>query len=95
MVTDNEEHLSDYAATAIGFGLAYRTLAYKGFQFGISAFVNQNINSPDFTQLDSITKTPNRYEIGLYDVTDVNRKDLLFRLQDFHIKYQFKKVQSS
>ena len=91
MVTDNEANLSDYAATAIGFGLAYRTLAYKGFQFGISAFVNQNISSPDFTQLDSITKTPNRYEIGLYDVTDVNRKDLLFRLQDFHIKYEFKK----
>ncbi len=89
--TDNETPLSDFTATALGLGFTYHSLSFKGFQLGISTFISQNVSSSDFSQLDSITKAPSRYEIGLFDFTDANRKNLLFRLQEFHVKYQSKK----
>ncbi len=89
--TDNQSGLSDYNATALGLGFGYRSDVYKGFQMEIGGFVTQNISSSDFTIADPVTKAIDRYEVGLYDLADVSRKNLLLRLQTLFLKYQFKK----
>lgn len=91
MITDNQNGLSDYNATAIGLGLGYRSGIYKGFQVELSGFVTQDVSSSDFTIPDPSTKALDRYEIGLYDVADFSKKNFLLRLQTLFLKYQFKK----
>lgn len=90
ITTNNQNGLSDYYATAIGLGLGYRSAYYKGFQINIGGFLTQDIASSDFTVQDPTTKAIDRYEVGLYDLADVNRKNLLFRLQLLFLKYKFK-----
>ncbi|MEA5259523.1 OprD family outer membrane porin [Arcicella aquatica] len=90
IVTNNQNELSDYHATAVGLGFGYQSAYYKGFQINIGCFLTQDIVSSDFTVQDPTTKANNRYEVGMYDLADVNRKNLLFRLQMFYLKYRFK-----
>lgn len=90
IVTNNQNELSDYHATAIGLGLGYQSAYYKGFQINIGGFITQDIASSDFTVQDPTTKANDRYEVGMYDLADVNRKNLLFRLQMIFLKYRFK-----
>lgn len=91
IATNNQDGLSDYYATAIDLGLGYQSAYYKGFQINIGGFLTQDIASSDFTVQDPTTKAIDRYEVGLYDLADVNRKNLLFRLQLLFLKYKFKK----
>ncbi|WP_044175614.1 OprD family outer membrane porin [Flectobacillus major] len=89
--TDNQNELSDYWATAFGLGLGYRSALYKGFQLNVQILTNQNISSPDFTKPDPTTQNPNRYEMGLFDMANASRKNLIFRIQELYLKYQWKK----
>ena len=80
MNTNNEKGLSDYHAQAAGGGLQYHTALFHGFQFGVSGFFVFNVWSSNLTIPDSSTKQLNRYEIGLYDITDPSNTKNIDRL---------------
>lgn len=91
MATNNDKGLADYHAHATGGGLKFETARVKGFQLGISGFFTFNIGSSDLTVPDPITKQKNRYEIGLYDITNPENKSDIDRLEELFIKYNLKK----
>ncbi|TXI83889.1 MAG: outer membrane porin, OprD family [Crocinitomicaceae bacterium] len=92
MATDNEKRLSDYYANATGARVSYNTGKFKGFQFGLTQSFEFNIASSDFNQKDPATNASNRYEVALFDVTDVNNKTNLARLDELYLKYTFKQT---
>lgn len=91
MSTNNDESLTDYYALAFGGGLRYQTKNYKGFQLGVGGFYIWNLASSDLTKPDPITNIMNRYEIGQFDQTDPSNKKDMQRLEDFFIRYNFRK----
>lgn len=90
MVTDNAKGLSDYYANATGGGLSYETVPYKGFQLGVSGFFVYNIGSSDLSKPDLKTNQLNRYEVGLFDITDPSNKNNIDRLEELYLKYAWK-----
>jgi len=91
MSTNNDESLTDYYALAFGGGLTYQTKSFKGFQLGVGGFYIWNLASSDLTKPDPTTNIMNRYEIGQFDQTDPSNKKDMQRLEDFSIKYNFKR----
>lgn len=91
MNTNNREPLTDYYALAFGGGLKYQTKSFKGFQLGIGGFYIWNLSSSNLVKPDSVTNISNRYEIGQFDQTNLSNKKDLQRLEDFFVKYNFKK----
>ncbi|XZF14805.1 OprD family outer membrane porin [Chitinophagaceae bacterium MMS25-I14] len=90
MATDNAPGLSDYHAHAIGGGVKYETAVFHGFRLGIGTFSVFNIGSSDLTQPDPVTKQPNRYELGLFDVANPVNKDNMTRLEDLYLRYDYR-----
>lgn len=90
MYTDNSIGLSDYNGLGMGAGINYQTPKFKGFSAGMSGFFVSNILSSDFTQLDKITQNPNRYELGLFDVTNPESKHELTRLEELWLRFEHK-----
>lgn len=91
MGTNNTRQLSDYFANAIGGGLRYETANFHGFKLALSGFYIFNIGSSDLTKPDSTTGSLSRYEIGLFDIEDPTNKVNIDRLEELHLKYQFRK----
>ena len=91
MNTNNYESLTDYYALAFGGRLKYQTESFKGFQLGIGGSYVWNLSSSELTQPDPTTRIMNRYEIGLFDQTNPSNKKELQRLEDFYVKYHFRK----
>ncbi len=92
MATDNAGVLSDYHGLGIGAGIGYQTPQIKGFSAAMSGSFILNAFSSDFTVTDSITQNPNRYELGLFDVTDPANKSNLYRLENMWIQYKYKTI---
>lgn len=92
MFTDNQKGLTDYNGLGVGAGIAYHTPTIKGFSAGMSGYFISNVLSSDFTQVDVTTQNPNRYELGLFDVTDPTNKYELTRLEELWIQYKVKKT---
>lgn len=90
MATDNMAPLSDYAALAFGAGISYESYKIHGFQFGLTGFFIFNLASSDLGQIDSLSKTGNRYEVGLFDLTNPYNKRDLDRLEDLYIRYNYR-----
>ncbi len=88
METNNEFPLSDYHGLGIGAGIGYTTPTFKGFSAAMSGYFVLNAYSSDFNQLDSVTQNPNRYELGLFDVTDPGNTSNLYRLENLWIRYK-------
>lgn len=88
--TDNSRGLTDYHANAFGGGLRYETGKFHGFQLAISGFYVFNIGSSNLTVSDKVTKQPNRYEIGLFDIQNPGNKKDIDRLEEFYIKYSYR-----
>lgn len=91
MSTQNQKGLTDYYANAAGGGLRYETAKFHGFQFAASGVYVFNIGSSNLGNVDTATGQTNRYEIALFDVEDPNNKNDIDRLEEFHLKYSFKK----
>lgn len=89
--TDNTGELSDYYANAVGGGLRFETATFKGFSTGISGFYVFNAGSADLLKRDSLTGQPNRYEIGLFDLTNTESLEEVNRVEEFFLKYQKKR----
>jgi len=90
MATDNAPGLQDYWANASGGGLRFESAKFHGWQVGISGFFIFNSGSMDLSLRDSITNMSNRYEIGLFDLTDFHNKNDIDRLEEFFIRYNYK-----
>lgn len=91
MHTLNEGDLKDDYALASGAGIGVLTQPVYGFQVGVSGFFIYNLWSSDIHNIDSLTKLPNRYELGLFDVENHTNKNDLDRLEELYIKYNLSK----
>ena len=91
MSTFNEGDLKDDYALASGAGIGVLTQPIKGFQAGVSGFFIYNIFSSNIGDTDEVTKSPNRYEMGLFDIEDPENKSDLDRLEELYLKYNFSK----
>ncbi len=91
MTTNNDSGLSDYYANAAGGGVKFESANFHKFQFGVSGFYIYNIGSSDLTKKDQATNLPNRYEIGLFDIKNPENKKNIDRLEEFYLKYNFKR----
>ena len=91
MATVNEGELKDDYALASGAGIGVLTLPFHGIQVGVSGFFMYNMFSSEINKADSLTLQPNRYEVGLFDLTNHNNKNDLDRLEELYIKYTYSK----
>lgn len=90
MSTNNAKNLKDDHALAMGGGLRFETSSFHGFRFGLSGVYIFHVFSSDILKPDSVTRLPNRYEIGLFDI-DPRDGDLnMSRLEEFYISWQHK-----
>jgi len=88
MTTDNAAGLSDYYAAAIGGGIHYQTQAFHHLRLGLSGYFIYNLFSSDLGRPDPQTGAYNRYEIGLFDITDPYNKHHIDRLEELYLNYQ-------
>ncbi|MCB9183055.1 MAG: outer membrane porin, OprD family [Flavobacteriales bacterium] len=88
MGTLNDGAPADYHAQAFGGSLGFASQRWKGFQFRMSGGYAFDLWSADLTTPDPITKQPNRYEIGLFDVTAPREDNQLAYLQLFQLNYK-------
>lgn len=91
MATDNAAALTDYYALAGGGGLRFSTLPLHGFSMGVGGIFNFNLASSDLKKKDPSTGASNRYEIGLFDVQNPDNRNDLDRMEEFWLRYQWKK----
>lgn len=91
MATDNTRELSDYYAWAGGGGLHFNTAPWHGFSFGVGGVFNFNLASSDLGAKDPATGAVNRYEIGLFDVSNPYNRNDLDRAEELWLRYQWKK----
>lgn len=91
MATANEGDLTDYHAWAIGAGIGYESPEIRHFKIGISGFFIFNLASSDLSTPDPLTNTLNRYEIGLFDITDPDNHRDLDRLEELFLQYRIHK----
>jgi len=92
MNTINQSSLKDDAAIAAGAGIRYESPEWKGLSVGMSGYFIYNIASTDLSKKDSITGQKNRYEIGLFDITDPANKHDLDRMEELFIRYSIHKT---
>lgn len=92
MSTDNEAGFTDYYANAVGGGLRFETASFHGLHFGVAGFYIFNVGSSDMTRKDPATGQISRYESGQFDVTNLNNKHDLDRLEELYLKYEIGKT---
>lgn len=91
MATDNPQDMTDYYAWAGGGSLHFSTAPWHGFSFGVGGVFNFNLASSDLGAKDSSTGAVNRYEIGLFDVSNPYNRNDLDRAEELWLRYQWKK----
>lgn len=92
MATDNSHNLKDYYGLGFGSGIAYQTPNYQGFQAGMSGFFILDLKSSNFSELDPSTNNPSRYELGLFDLENLNNRHNMARVEQLYLKYTHKKT---
>ncbi|TND07527.1 MAG: hypothetical protein FD123_3079 [Bacteroidetes bacterium] len=96
MSTINEGKPKDDHAQAVGVAPFYKTPLFggrrstDGFRFTVKGHVIINAFSSALDEPDPVTGQINRYETGLFDVTDISNKYELFRLGELNLSYQRK-----
>ncbi|MDO9186725.1 MAG: OprD family outer membrane porin [Bacteroidia bacterium] len=91
MSTINEGDLKDDYVIGSGAGIGVLTKPLYGFQAGVSGFFMYNLASSKIHELDNLTNSANRYEIGLFDIEDRSNKNDLDRLEELYLKYTLSK----
>lgn len=86
MSTVNHHEYPDYYAWGVGGGLGYFSPVIKNFQVGMSGFIIYNLTS---SHLGPQSPFSNRYEIGLFDISNPDNHDDLDRLEDLYLRYYF------
>ena len=87
MATINEGPIADYYANAMGGYIRYETKPFHGFRLVTGASFTFNVWSSDLTTPDAATGIVNRYEIGLFDITDPTNRLNIVRFDELHLKY--------
>lgn len=85
--TYNKNSNTEYAYAA-GGGLKFISKPFYHLQFGLSGFMMYNVFSTDLTSLHPLAASANRYELGLFDVTNPANKSDMKRLEELYIQYQ-------
>jgi hypothetical protein len=75
-------------AYALGGGIKFISKPIHRLQFGLSGFLVYNIFSTDLSTLHPLSASANRYELGLFDVTNPANKTDMDRLEELYIQYQ-------
>jgi len=92
MSTVNHNDYPDYYALAMGGGLGYYSPIIKGFQVGLSGFIIYNLSS---SHLGPQPPFSNRYELGLFDISNPDNHEDLDRLEDLYLRYYLTKKNKS
>lgn len=91
MGTINEAKLKDFVSFGTNLGGYYVSPVWKGFQIKFGGSFVFNLAGTDLTKVDSLTGKPSRYEIGLYDLQNPERRWDLGKMEQMLIRYHFKK----
>jgi outer membrane porin, OprD family len=91
MSTINEGSLKDDYTLATGAGIGVLTDPFYGFQLGFNGYFIFELVSSDLAKPDPASNSSNRYEIGLYDLTDPGNTMDLSRLEELYLKYNYSK----
>jgi len=82
---------SDLAyANAVGGGIQFISKPIYNFNIGVSGFFVYDAFSSDLTKSHPLSNTLNRYELGLFDVTNPANKNDIDRLEELFIQYNKK-----
>jgi hypothetical protein len=84
MATSNHNSYPNYYALGVGGGLGYYSPIIKNFQVGMSGFIIYNMTSSHLGPRDGFN---NRYELGLFDVSNPDNHEDLDRLEDLYLRY--------
>lgn len=87
MITVNDGAPTDYHAIAFGGSLGFTSQRWHGVRFKLSGGYTFDLASSDLTEPDPVTGSVNRYEIGLFDVSDPRRPNNLAYLQEFQLDW--------
>ena len=87
MMTINDGAPADYHAVAFGGTLGFTSQRWHGTRFKLSGGYTFDLATSDLTELDPVTGSANRYEIGLYDVNDPRHTNDLAYLQEFQLDW--------
>ncbi|MBK8227553.1 MAG: hypothetical protein IPK70_10315 [Flavobacteriales bacterium] len=87
MGTLNDGATADYHAQAFGGSLGFSSLRWHGLQLRMTGGYAFDLWSADLTKPDPSTAIPNRYEIGLFDVTNPRRDNQLAFVQLFQLNH--------
>ena len=75
-------------AQAIGGGIQFVSKPLYNFHIGVSGFFVYDAFSSDLTKPHPLSNTFNRYELGLFDITDPSNKTDIDRLEELYLQYQ-------
>jgi hypothetical protein len=89
--TSNQNSSREYAQ-AIGGGIQFTSKAIYNLHLGVSGFFVYDAFSSDLTKPHPLSNTLNRYELGLFDITDPSNKTDIDRLEELYIQYQKNKL---
>lgn len=89
--TYNKNSSVEYA-NAVGGGIQFISKPLFNLQIGVSGFFVYDAFSTDLTKLHPLSKTLNRYELGLFDVTNPANKTDIDRLEELYVQYNKKNI---
>ena len=84
--TFNKNSQAEYAQ-AIGGGIQFISKPLYHLRVGVSGFFVYDAISSDLTKPHPLSNTLNRYELGLFDITDPANKTDIDRLEELYIQY--------
>ena len=88
MGTVNDGAPTDHHAQAFGGSLGFASQRWHGLQFRMSGGYTFDLWSSDLSSADPITQQPNRYELGLFDVTKPRLNNQVAYLQLFQLNHR-------
>jgi hypothetical protein len=86
MSTVNQGALKDYAAAAIGGKIGLQSGNYKGFSAAAYLYSSFNLGITDLSDPDPTTGRLARYDLGLFDIHDPNKR-FLYLLGEAYLQY--------
>jgi len=85
--TFNKNSQAEFAQ-AIGGGIQFISKPVYNLHVGVSGFFVYDAFSSDLTKPHPLSNSLNRYELGLFDITDPANKTDIDRLEELYIQYQ-------
>jgi hypothetical protein len=79
-------------AQAVGGGIQFISKPVYHVKLGVSGFFVYDAFSSDLTMLHPLSGALNRYELGLFDITDPANKKDVNRIEELYLQYQKNKT---